>query len=181
MESREAAFFKVVALVGRIKAIAIECVHREFNAVLRDLEWDGCLDREDCKVLGLADASEALSAAFISDRMRLQETFIESSSEIEKGPSKRGSTGAGRKQGVSRTRPIEHKTPTTPLPPVDEESGQQKNKKQRREGEGCKMSRDEHNMPAQQVEKKEKRGKASKAPPEKNKKPRRGEGFQGSS
>jgi hypothetical protein len=139
-ESRDAAVYKVVALVGGIKAIAIECVRREFNAVLRDLQWDGCLDRKACKVLGLADGSEALSAAYMTDRMRLQDTVIASSSEIEKGLSKRGSTGAGRKQVVSRTRTIEHKTPTTPLPPVDEESGQQKNKKQRLEGEGCKMS-----------------------------------------
>ena len=131
-------------------------------------------------MLDLGDASEALSAAFITDRMRLQEA-VASSSQIEKGISKQGSEGAGGKQGVSRTRPLEHKTPTAPLPPADEESGQQKNKKQRRDGAGREMSRDEHNMPAQRVEKKEKKGKDSKAPRKNNQKPRHGEGFQGSS
>ena len=179
-ESWVAAVLKIVALVGGIQAISMECVHREFNALLRDLGWDGCLDREACKVLDLADASEALSAAIITDRMRLQETTA-SSLQIEKGISTRGSEGAGGKQDVSCTRQLKHKTPTTPLPPVDEESGQQKNKKQRRDGAGRKMYRDEHNMPAQRVEKKEKKGKDSKAPRKNNKMLRHGEGFQGSS
>ena len=64
-ESRDAAVFKIVALVGGNTAIAIECVHRELNAVLRELGWEGCLEREACKVLSLTNVSETLSAAYL--------------------------------------------------------------------------------------------------------------------
>jgi hypothetical protein len=160
-ESRDAAIFKIVALVGGNTAIAIECVHRELNAVLRDLRWEGCLEREACKVLSLTNVSEALSAAYMTDRMRLQDTTA-SSSQIDKGISTRDSKGADGKQGVSRAKTLKTKTPTSPVPPVDEEPEQHKHKKQRRHGA------DEPLTPTQRVDTtgkkgKEKKGKGSKA------------------
>jgi hypothetical protein len=113
-DSRDAAVLKTIALVEGIKAISMECVYREFNALLKDLGWEGCLDREACKVLDLGDAGEALAAAFITDKMRMQDA-VASTTQFEKEISKDAAEGAGGQQSVTRSRPSERKRHTTPL------------------------------------------------------------------
>jgi hypothetical protein len=156
-DSRDAAVLKTIALVGGIKAISMECVYREFNALLKVLGWEACLDREACKVLDLGDAGEALAAAFITDKMRMQDA-VASTTQFEKDISKDAAEGAGGQQSVTRSRPSERKRHTTPLVVVRGGSGndvpldasaapkklevpeRHKNKKLRRDGQAPKMS-----------------------------------------
>ena len=125
------------------QAISLECVHREFNAALRDLRWSGSLGREACKVLEMGSAGAVLDSAFISVRGRLpyalQEPVEVAASD---GKHSVNDTGPCRKaRDATRGSENELAKETEAASPNIEETAGHKNKRPRRGKSGSKTSR----------------------------------------
>ena len=134
------------------QAISLECVHREFNAALRDLRWSGSLGREACKVLEMGSAGAVLDSAFISVRGRLQDALQEPV-EVAASDGKHSVNDTGPcRNARDATRGSENDIPelakeTEAASPNIDETAVPKNKKPRRGKSGSKTSRAHRKIP----------------------------------